>query len=126
MILALDARPARRAWLALPAQNQHERALSPLDEPNRYGHWWTAEELRTVLQQRSAGTRPPIAWPLHSAPGKERIQIFDLEARAGHVLEYTAPPRLSSSPTWHELAVRFEFRDKAEGFHVALEDFRIT
>lgn len=112
-------------WLSLLEQNQFEHAVNLLDEPNSYGHWWTVGDLRAVLQQ-SPGNQPlSILQFIHFTPGRERVQLFELDEKRGCILEYTTPLRMSPQSRWRELALRFEFRDKAEGYNVVLEDIRV-
>jgi len=112
-------------WLSLLAENQFDRAVDLLDEPNPYGHWWTVEDLRTILKQPAGNRWLSILKIFRFKPGKERIRFFEIPEKQGYILEYAAPLMMSPPSRWRELALRFEFRDKAEGYNVALEDIRV-
>ena len=57
--------------------------------------------------------------------GKERTQLIELDEKRGYVPEYTVPLIMTPSNQWRELTLRFEFLDKAEGYHVILEGIRV-
>jgi len=113
-------------WLSLLSQNQLDRAVNLLDEPNHYGHWWTVEDLRKILQQPVSDKGLSILKIFNFTPGKkERIQLFEMDEKRGYILEYATPLVMPRSSRWHELALRFEFLDKAGGYKVVLDDIRV-
>lgn len=112
-------------WLSLLVENQFDRAIDLLDEPNPYGHWWTVEDLRAILRIPTDSHWLSALKLPHFMLGKERVQLFEMDERRGYILEYSVPFMISPPSRWQELALRFEFRDKAEGYDVVLEDIRV-
>ena len=113
-------------WLSLLAQNQFGSALDLLDEPNSYGYWWTVEDLRGILRQPAGSQWLSILKLFRLSAGKERIQLLEMDEKRGYILEYAAPLMMSSTGRWQELALRFAFRDKVEGYYVVLQDIRVN
>jgi hypothetical protein len=112
--------PFRVRLVRLLARGDYEEAASWLDEPNSYNEQWSAERIKSVLEEYCRSTNVNVSNP-DTVAEIRKPSLVQLEDESGYSFAQDVP----LNGRWSDLTAQFEFLRQGEQFKVILQDIHV-
>ncbi len=107
-----------RSWLNLLAAGKLDEACQLLDEPSSYGHRWTPNSIRRVVDDTfSEG----VFTVVEESDPPCRSDVFRLDDGSGYSVDHDVPLNGAAS----DLTAQCEFRRRNDRYAAVLQDLHV-